>query len=277
MSQPVTGGLPSSVPLDDYTVVYAKLNKTLADYAKLETEVGRLLEIIESMDKIHHDIMDNGPSCTCGDADDWCSQCAKSTKLSSLARKAVNNSPAWKTPVSGEGDSTSAPCPIGLGPTPHLCSAGTCSVCQAMAGSRSMADVEHRPATTFDKAPQPVTAMMTPEQQHTREIAATFANIWQLINPTLSLSKETIIKCENILRQFAKTASVTNDTVTKLQDEIAVLKAAEWYKSLTKDEREAAEFYADLESMSLARSKAEVEVKRLTHELERLSPLAPLK
>ncbi len=100
MSQPVTGGLPGSVPLNDYTVVYAKLNKTLAERAKMEAEIGRLLEVIESMDQIHHDIMDNGPTCTCGDADDWCGRCAQSTRLSSLARSAVNKSPFWKEPDS---------------------------------------------------------------------------------------------------------------------------------------------------------------------------------
>ncbi len=119
--------------------------------------------------------------------------------------------------------------------------------------------------------------MMTPEQQHTCDITTTFGNLWQLISPASTLSEETIHKCEAILRKFAKTTPVANDAATKLQHEIAVLKAAEWYRSLTQDEREAAEFYASLESLSLARDKAEAEVKRLTHELERLSPLAPLK
>ena len=46
-------------------------------------------ETIEEMDRIHHDLMDNGPSCTCGDGDEWCVRCARSIKLSDRASSAI--------------------------------------------------------------------------------------------------------------------------------------------------------------------------------------------
>jgi hypothetical protein len=46
------------------------------------------IELIEQMDRIHEDIMTNGPYCTCN-GDEWCIDCGKSQKLSSLAATAI--------------------------------------------------------------------------------------------------------------------------------------------------------------------------------------------
>lgn len=51
--------------------------------------LGVAIETIEEMDRIHDDIMTNGPRCTCGDGDEWCKRCGKSQKLSSLAHAAL--------------------------------------------------------------------------------------------------------------------------------------------------------------------------------------------
>ena len=53
----------------------------------LERELNAAKDVIEEMDRIHNDIMENGPRCTCGDGDAWCARCGKSQKLSGLAAK----------------------------------------------------------------------------------------------------------------------------------------------------------------------------------------------
>lgn len=58
---------------------------------ELERENAKLRETIEEMDRIHTDIMDNGPRCTCGDGDEWCQRCGKSIKLSGIASDALKS------------------------------------------------------------------------------------------------------------------------------------------------------------------------------------------
>jgi len=58
--------------------------------AALRADKERLVETIEHMDRIHTDIMDNGPRCTCGDGDEFCRRCGKSMKISRLANRALD-------------------------------------------------------------------------------------------------------------------------------------------------------------------------------------------
>lgn len=67
----------------------AALKAARPDVDALVKALGRASETIEEMDRIHHDLMDNGPRCTCGDGDEWCVRCARSIKLSDRASSAI--------------------------------------------------------------------------------------------------------------------------------------------------------------------------------------------
>lgn len=72
---------------ESFLVFARKLER---ENAALRADKERLVETIEHMDRIHTDIMDNGPRCTCGDGNEFCRRCGKSMKISRLANRALD-------------------------------------------------------------------------------------------------------------------------------------------------------------------------------------------
>ena len=77
-------------------------DKLVVEVADLRRDRENLVEVIEKMDSIHDDIMVNGPRCTCGDGDEWCGRCSKSSKLSSLANAAIDAARAKDAKTEGQ-------------------------------------------------------------------------------------------------------------------------------------------------------------------------------
>lgn len=79
----------TSAQVVDRLRLWAQIGTSIsAERDALRVEVERLKDSIVEMDRIHDDIMTNGPRCTCGDGDHWCVRCAKSSKLSQIANAA---------------------------------------------------------------------------------------------------------------------------------------------------------------------------------------------
>jgi len=82
-------GKSLSGPKFTIEMVRKHLEPLLNHLAECKHKLESALETVQEMDRVHNDIMENGPRCTCGDGDEWCRGCSKSEKLSRLANRTV--------------------------------------------------------------------------------------------------------------------------------------------------------------------------------------------
>ena len=88
MSQYMTDYVENLEKLNEAKI--QRISELERENAALREDKERLVGVIEQMERIHSDIMDRGPNCTCGAGDEWCVQCARSWKLSRLATHAID-------------------------------------------------------------------------------------------------------------------------------------------------------------------------------------------